>query len=724
MQLEELSPSRTSSPFRIDPHRPTRVGLVGAGFIADFHLEILSDTPDVELVAICDRDEERAQRAAERYGARAVTTIAALAEAGVQVAHLCVPPDLHASLTRECLEAGIGVFVEKPLALFQSDARELANLAHERGLPLGVNHNAVFFPSFAKLMSRVRAGWIGSVKHVQVTLSVPLRQLDAGDYSHWMFREPRNIVFEQAPHPLSQVCELIGGVKSCETTILESRELLPGQTFHSRWSAAAVGERGTAEIYMSFGEPFTRSTVQVLGSDGSLQADVFHNHLEGERKTLWLDFFNTFLAGFRRGSMLRRSAWRVLFQYFGQTLGLTRREDGFYAGMRESMRAFHKALRENAPLPSDGERGVQVIEWCEALASAAEPATPQEALPDPGPARPGEVVVLGGTGFIGRRVVERLVERDQPVTVMVRRTHSLPQVLTDGARSGKVRLIRGSLENEESLRAILEGASRVIHLATGGGDDWETIQRSMVGGTRTVARACAERGVDRLIYVSSTAALYLGHDRGEEYVEDSLQTDPMPDGRALYSRGKIAAEEALLEVAAETGLPVSIARPGVVLGPGTPMQHSGIGLWVRDNHCVGWGLGNAPLPLVLADDVAEALVRAALHEGKELDGAAFNLACRAPITAAEMVAEMRRVTGRDLHFHPRHALVSQTMEIGKWIVKQVGGRRDAPFPSWRDLKSRELRPTLVCQTARNVLGWRPVDDKAEFLRRALSAYRA
>ena len=56
------------------------------------------------------------------------------------------------------------------------------------------------------------------------------------------------------------------------------------------------------------------------------------------------------------------------------------------------------------------------------------------------------------------------------------------------------------------------------------------------------------------------------------------------------------------------------------------MQHSGLGLWARDNHCVGWGRGDNPLPLVLADDVADALVRLAAHEGNELDGKALNLA--------------------------------------------------------------------------------------------------
>jgi nucleoside-diphosphate-sugar epimerase len=57
------------------------------------------------------------------------------------------------------------------------------------------------------------------------------------------------------------------------------------------------------------------------------------------------------------------------------------------------------------------------------------------------------------------------------------------------------------------------------------------------------------------------------------------------------------------------------------------------------------------------------------------------------------------------------------MEVGKWLVKKAGGRKDAAFPSYRDLKSRSLWPELSCERARDVLGWRPVEEREEFLER-------
>lgn len=705
-------------------HTPARVAVVGAGFIADFHLSVLTSIEGLSVVAVCDRDRTRAESLAKRYGIpHAVERVDELQRLGVTIAHVLVPPDLHVTLAKELLDLGIGLFVEKPLALSSGEARELARIARERGLALGVNHNNLHHPAFARLRGRVAAGEIGRVEHVQVTLSVPLMQLDAGDFGHWMFRAPHNIVFEQAVHPLCQVHALIGRLKSATTTLLGTRELLPGQTFHDRWAVAAHGERGTAQIYLAFGQGFTRSTLQVIGSDGSLEADLFHDHLAGETKTYWLDFWNSFLAGWRRGGALRRDARRVLFHYLRFTLGLGRREDAFYAGMRESIRAFHAALARGEPAPTDAVAAAEVLEWCEGILRGVPNASaPKPAFPAPRAPRPREVVVLGGTGFLGTRVLAKLGERGLPATAVVRRMHALAPGISAAAQSGELRLVPASLEDPAALERALQGADVVLHLATGGGDTWEKVERAMVQGSIAAAEAALKHRVRRFVYVSSIAALYTGDDGGAREIEDTLGVDPRPDQRPLYSRGKIAAEEALMRLHRERGLPLTIVRPGVVVGAGTPLQHSGLGLWARDNHCIGWGRGDTPLPLVWVDDVADALVALAMYEKRDLDGRALNLCARPPLTASEMVALLRRVTGRDLHFHPRALWASQAMEIGKWLVKVAGRRPGVEFPSWRDLKARALAVPFTSRTARNVLGWKPVEEREEFLERTVRIY--
>lgn len=701
-----------------------RVAIVGAGYIADYHVPILQALDGVDVVAVCDPSKERAEALAKRFGiARVRTDARELADLSVDVVHLLTPPATHAGLARELVELGVGVFVEKPFVLTSAEARELEALAAARRVPIGVNHNNLFHPAFTKLLARLRAGEIGRVEHVQVTWNVPLAQLDAGDYAHWMFQTPRNIVFEQAVHPFGQVRELLGRVKDATTTVLGERELHPGQRFVDRWSIAGTAERGTFQAYLAFGQGFTRSTIQVIGSDGSLEADLQHATTSGESKTVFLDFWNSYLASTRRARDLARDGRRVLRNYLRFTLGLGRREDAFFVGMRESIRAFHEALDAGASVPCSARDAADVLEWCEAsVKGVPEHGAPETLLPAPGAARPGEVVVLGATGFIGRRTVAKLLDAGHPVTVVARRTHALPPDVVSAVQSGRVRFVRGSLESPDELTRAFEGAASVIQLATGGGDTWEKVERSMVRGSVEAARAAKAKGVARFVYVSSVASLYTGADVPGGTIRDADGTDPKPDARPIYSRGKIAAENALVELGAKEGLSVVIARPGIVLGAGTPMQHSGYGLWTRDNHCIGWGHGDRPIPGVWVDDVADALQKIVAYRGTDLDGAALNLCARPPITPKEYVNELGRVTGRSLHFHPRALWLSQLMEIGKWLVKKAGRKSGVEFPSWRDLKSRALEPAFASDLAREKLGWKPVEEREAFLDRCVRVY--
>lgn len=74
--------------------------------------------------------------------------------------------------------------------------------------------------------------------------------------------------------------------------------------------------------------------------------------------------------------------------------------------------------------------------------------------------------------------------------------------------------------------------------------------------------------------------------------------------------------------------------------------------------------------------------------------------------------------GRPLRFHPQSATRLWLADLGKWVIKRLGGRK-APLPSRRDLVSRGLAAAFDCSEAKRDLGWTPVADPAEFARRAI-----
>lgn len=697
--------------------RRTRVALVGSGYIAEVHLQVLASLRDVEVVALCDTQRERAERLAARHRVpfACATVDELLARGNADVAHVLVPPGAHAEVAAACLRGGLHVLVEKPLVLASADVDALEALARERSLLLAVNHNQVFHPAVRALQGHVAACRLGRLEHVAVQHHVPLRQLRTGDVGHFMFQTEANILFEQGVHLFSVVFALLGACRRVQAITGERRVLPNGVGFVTEWQLALECERGTASVRMAFGKPWLETTVQAIGSDGSAWLDLARGACWLRRKTRWLDFLD-------QGKNLAAGAVHLGGRAFGAVagyaLGLFRLrfpEDPFLRSMRGSLAAFHAAVRGRTPLgdaaTTDGARAV--LAMCEGAAAAADVATvaPRPpVVPAPGDARAGEVVVLGGTGLIGRRCVRLLRSKGRPVTLVVRRPHLLPADLRDGS----VRLFVGDAADPAVLIAAFTGASHVLHLATVAGEDAGNVEAAMASAVRAAGTAALAARVQRFVYASSTAALWLGDDG---VVTGAIGPDPDPGARGPYARGKIAAEHALRDLRLQ-GLVATIVRPAIVVGNDGQLEHSGLGLWVRDNHCVGWGRGRTPLPLVLADDCAQALVNAL--DAPAAAGRDYNVAGAVVMTAREFVGEMAARTGRDYRFHGTFLWWMWLQEFGKYLVK-VAARRPREWPSLRDLRSRSFRTRLDCSDVQRDLGLVPEGDRARFLLRVFDA---
>src|SRR4051812_20372121 len=111
-----------------------RAGLVGAGYISEFHIAAIRRLRDVEIVGITDLDAARATDAAKKHGVRALPSLAALVEAGANVIHVLTPPHAHAAVAVQALELGCHVLVEKPLATSVADCHRIDEVARAKGL--------------------------------------------------------------------------------------------------------------------------------------------------------------------------------------------------------------------------------------------------------------------------------------------------------------------------------------------------------------------------------------------------------------------------------------------------------------------------------------------------------------------------------------------------------------------------------------------------------------
>lgn len=135
-----------------------RVAVVGAGYMGRFHAEKFAALGDAgqagvagaELVAVADTDAARAKEVAGALGCGHETDFRVLLPR-IEAACVAVPTSLHESVVRACLEAGVHVLVEKPLARTLAEADGLLELARAKGLVLQVGHLQRFNPAFQAL---------------------------------------------------------------------------------------------------------------------------------------------------------------------------------------------------------------------------------------------------------------------------------------------------------------------------------------------------------------------------------------------------------------------------------------------------------------------------------------------------------------------------------------------------------------------------------------------
>jgi nucleoside-diphosphate-sugar epimerase len=316
------------------------------------------------------------------------------------------------------------------------------------------------------------------------------------------------------------------------------------------------------------------------------------------------------------------------------------------------------------------------------------------------------VLVIGGTGLIGRELVAQLIARGSEVRVMSRRP-----------RAGDIPMVRGDVSDRESVRAAAEGCSVVYDLSLGGGATWDDYLRDIVGGARNVAEVCLEKGVRRLVWTSTTAALHLSA-RGS--IDETAGPDSKPERRSWYARSKILAEKTLLALHKDRGLPVVIVRPGIVVGRGSKLAHPGVGTWRSPTACEVVGPGSTPLPFVLVDDVAGAMVLA--KDADSVDGATFNLAGDVRPSAAQWLAWAAERSRRNFRLVPQSIAGIQAFRTSVWLGKLLLRRRDNQWQSYWELKNAPQRTQLDCSAAKARLGWQPVADESEFVRRAIDLH--
>jgi len=152
------------------PKKTVRIGIIGAGAIAQVeHIPALKKLKDVEILALCDRDEEKAQRVAQKFGIeRVVEDYEELVRMDdIDGVHICTPNFLHAPMTVAALSYGKNVLCEKPLARNALEAEEMVKAAEKAKKILMPAVNNRFRADSRLLKKFVEKGELGQILYAK-----------------------------------------------------------------------------------------------------------------------------------------------------------------------------------------------------------------------------------------------------------------------------------------------------------------------------------------------------------------------------------------------------------------------------------------------------------------------------------------------------------------------------------------------------------------------------
>ena len=311
-----------------------------------------------------------------------------------------------------------------------------------------------------------------------------------------------------------------------------------------------------------------------------------------------------------------------------------------------------------------------------------------------------KALVTGATGFIGSRVLRRLIEKGAKVRALVRKESNLENI--EGL---PVEIVYGDLRNYSSLLNALDGCNFLFHVAA----DYrlwvpnpENMYRTNVHGTVNIMKAALEKGIKRIVYTSSVATLGLNPD-GSPSNEDTPSS--LSDMIGHYKRSKFLAEEKVREMVKKYGLPAVIVNPSTPIGPGDikPTPTGRIIIEAASGRMPAYV--DTGLNIVHVDDVAEGHILA-LEKGRI--GERYILGGE-NLTLRELLEKISKFTGRP---SPKIRISPDIILPLAYLVEALARiTKKEPFMTVDGVKMSKKKMFFSIEKAKRELGYmpRPVD---------------
>ncbi|MAT41902.1 MAG: oxidoreductase [Anaerolineaceae bacterium] len=242
------------------------IAVIGCGYWGVNYIRLFSQLAQVNLVAICDTQTDRLNSVGEKFPLlRKYNEVQRLLkEESLDAVIIATNPETHFDVTKEVINAGVHVLVEKPMTLISAESKELIDLAKQKNLILMVGHTFMFNAGIKKVKDILKSNEVGDVYYLYAT------RTNMGP-----IRTDVNSLWDLAPHDISIFSYLLGEnpieVNAIGKVILNhEREDVGFITL--KYPSGVIGN-----IHVSWIDPYKVRQVVVVGSQMRIMFDDMSN---------------------------------------------------------------------------------------------------------------------------------------------------------------------------------------------------------------------------------------------------------------------------------------------------------------------------------------------------------------------------------------------------------------------------------------------------------------
>jgi len=335
--------------------RETNVAVVGCGYVANGHLKAWRKVSSTRVIAVSDLNEKLAKSTAETWKIpHYCGSLSELIELGnIDLVDICTPPQTHAALSIQAMEAGFNVVIEKPMTMTTKDAEKIVVCQKTTGAKAGVIHNWLFDAPVLEADSIMKKGYLGEVLCMDIEAISTKEDSMAANEHHWCHSFPGGRFSEMLAHPIYLMRHFLGDVKVRDVQVSKIGGY-PWMKSDELCATFGVGNK-FGRAYVSFNACRDAIFVNLYGKEAILRLEIINatvNFLPRREASRLSKGFDSLRQAAQLTSSTVKNAAKIVFGRWS-------------TGHDTYIKLFAESMYGNREIPVSVEEGLKVVKTLE-----------------------------------------------------------------------------------------------------------------------------------------------------------------------------------------------------------------------------------------------------------------------------------------------------------------------------------------------------------------------